>query len=741
MFLSPSQVTALSDIPKSVKVVAVTRPPIPQNPYIWIGQAVASDISQPLRSMPVSNDNSSVTIRLPLRPDRTEGVTHEPSPFVSSEHWSSMIPGVLGAEQSTSLMPFPSKSFEGISNLLGYVPSDANGAVGRSYYVQTVNMNYAVYSKVTGTLIAGPYTNNTIWSGFGGYCQAYNRGDPVVLYDQFADRWLISQFAFNSDFGPYYQCLAISSTDNPTGTWTRYAFQMPAVPGYPNGTFNDYTKLSVWADSYFMTVNEFANASTWVGVGIWALNREQILNGVLSPTYVFVDLGATNSNYSSLLPANLDGNTPPPAGSPGYFASVDQASGSNGWPVDALRLWKFHIDWTKPASATFGIAGEPDTVLPVTSYVTVPCTNYVNCIPQPDSAPKVDAVNDRLMFRLVYRNFGDHEALLANHTVASGGVSGIRWYEVRDPGGSPSIYQQGTYAPDSVYRWMGSIAFDHVGNIGVGYSASNASVYPSIRYAGRLVNDPLGELSQGERVIMTGTGSQLSGFARWGDYTSISLDPVDDCNFWYTNQYYSSSSTSRWQTRIASFKFPSCGTGILSGTVTNQQSGIPISGALVTAQRQSSTNALSTVTTNANGHFTVSLYSDIYTVTATAYNYPAVSIGQVVITTGYTTTQNISLLPGLQYTVSGVVNDIVSTSPLSAVVQVSGYPFSPPVTSVMTSSGGHYTMALAADQTYSLTATSSFRAPQTHSTGILSANQQINFALWRNTLLIIVLHQ
>jgi hypothetical protein len=461
-------------------------------------------------------------------------------------------------------MPTPTITFEGVGNLNNAVPGDPNGDVGPNHYMQAVNKQLAVFNKSTGAILWGPNPVNTLWSGFGGLCETTNQGDPVVLYDTLADRWLVSQFAFNTPSDPYLQCVAVSTSPDPTGSYYRYAFRMPPVPGFPNGKFNDYTKLGVWSNAYLMTMNQFSDPSpsgSWQGAGVWGLDRAQMLTGVPTATTVYFDLDNVNTNFGSVLPADLDGSTPPPAGSAGYFAEVDDSSSIG--PVDALRIWQLNVDWTNPLSATFGLSGQPNAVLPTANFSYLPCVNAgtLNCIPQPgvSSSQYLDAVGDRLMHRLVYRNFGDHEALVMNHTVNAGsGVAGVRWYEVRDPGGSPFIYQQGTFSPDSTSRWMASIAMDRVGDIAIGYSASSSSVYPSVRYAGRLVTDAPGLMAQGEGTIMNGSGSQQTTLDRWGDYSALSVDPSDDCTFWYTNQYYTANSTSAWHTRIGAFKFPSC---------------------------------------------------------------------------------------------------------------------------------------------------------------------------------------
>ena len=254
------------------------------------------------------------------------------------------------------------------------------------------------------------------------------------------------------------------------------------------------------------------------------------------------------------MPADLDGPLPP-AGAPNTFVGVKQSL------PQAIFTFEFRVDWTNPANSTFGLGGMPNNTLPVAPFVLI-CPSTRNCIPQPPAGTiGVDALTGRyVMYRAQYRNFGTHESIVFNHTVDAGGSrAGVRWYEVRDPEGAPTIFQQGTYAPnDGSHRFMGSAAMDEAGNLAVGYSVSSATVFPSIWYAGRLASDPLGTLAQGEASLVVGGGSQLSTGSRWGDYSALSVDPVDDCTFWYTTEYYATTSTNGWQSRIGSFRFPSC---------------------------------------------------------------------------------------------------------------------------------------------------------------------------------------
>ena len=438
-------------------------------------------------------------------------------------------------------------NFAGVGNGdYGFVPNsappDTTGAVGATQYVQWVNESFAVFNKTTGAIASGfPKAGNTIWAGFGGGCQQNNDGDPIVQYDKAADRWILTQFSVTTT--PYTQCVAVSTTSDATGSYYRYAFT------YMN--FNDYPKLSVWPDGYYISFNMF-NGSTFVGSRVCAFDRAKMLVGDTSASQQCFQL---SSSFGGLLPSDLDGSTAPPAGSPNFFLNF----GAN-----SLNLWTFRVNFTTPANST--LTGP--TTIPVAAF-SAACSGGGACIPQPGTSNKLDSLADRLMYRLAYRNRGGAESLVVNHSVSAGGtkrasVTSVRWYELRNPSGftmaagTPMVYQQGTLsASDGISRWMGSIAMDKVGNIALGYSASSSSVSPNIRYTGRASTDALGTM-QSENIIQAGGGSQTGTLHRWGDYSAMTLDPVDDCTFWYTTEYLKASGSFNWSTRIASFKFPGC---------------------------------------------------------------------------------------------------------------------------------------------------------------------------------------
>jgi hypothetical protein len=423
---------------------------------------------------------------------------------------------------------------------------DANGAAGATQYVQWVNVSFAVYEKSTGALIKGPVLGNALWAGFGGPCETNNNGDPIAQYDKAAGRWVLTQRAAPSG-GPYFQCVAVSTTSDATGTFYRYAFPLPH-------DFPDYPKMSVWPDAYYLSIDmETVSPFSHVGPYICALERNSMLTGAAATAQCF-QLG---SNYLSLLPSDLDGSTPPPTGSPNYIVCL----GTN-----ALNLWRFHVDFSTPSNTT--LTGP--TSISVAAFNNS-CSNQA-CVSQPGTSEQLTTWTDRLMYRLAYRNFGSHESMVVNHSVIAGSSIGVRWYEIRSPGNNPIIFQQGTYEPDSNSRWMGSIAMDKAGDIALGYSHSSSSSYPSIFYTGRVPNDPAGTL-EGEKTVISGTGVQPS-VNNWGDYTSMSIDPVDDCTFWYTNQYLQSNGSTNWETNVSSFKFSNCTSTTTSSSFTHVQGAV-----------------------------------------------------------------------------------------------------------------------------------------------------------------------
>lgn len=494
-------------------------------PVLEVSAAVQHDVSPALRELPDRPGLERKRDR-PLRTLLLPPGQEQPDPVVQSQ--SGPLVGTT-----------PGVAFAGVGNGdYGFAPNaappDTNLAVGATQVVQWVNESFAVFSK-TGALLKGPTAGNTVWTGFGGGCETNNDGDPIVQYDKTNDRWILTQFSVSTT--PYLQCVAVSTTGDATGTYNRYAF------AYAN-QFPDYPKMGVWPDGYYITYNIFNNGQTFAGAKLCAFNGAAMRAGAAATQQCF----QLSSSFGGVLPADLDGSTAPPAGAPMPFVNY----GSN-----SLNLWRMHVDFATPANTT--LTGP--TNVPVAAFT--PACGGGSCIPQPSTRQQLDSLADRLMYRFAYRNFGTHENAVVNHSVKVSGnkrsqVVGIRWYELGNlTAGAPTVVQQGTFAPDGTSRWMGSIAMDKAGDMALGYSASSATVFPSIAYTGRLPTDPLGTM-QAENLLKSGGGSQLTNLNRWGDYSAMRIDPSDDCTFWYTTEYLKSSGTFNWSTWISSFKFPGC---------------------------------------------------------------------------------------------------------------------------------------------------------------------------------------
>ncbi|MGE5361496.1 MAG: fibronectin type III domain-containing protein [Bacteroidales bacterium] len=506
--------------------------PPPDVPGAQVVQEVRHDRSRPLREIPPTMEEveGAREVQAPLH------ITRGPKKPVGFRD------PVLQQSLPLASMPSATQSFEGVNNRNGVLPPDTNGDVGPNHYVQWVNLSLAIYTK-SGALLYGPTNGSTIFSGFGGPCQTSNDGDPIVLYDERADRWVLTQFALpNYPNGPFYQCIAVSTTGDPTGTYNRYQFSF--------GKMNDYPKFGVWSDGYYMSFNQFAAGSgAWAGQGVAVFERAQMLNG-RTARMVYFDMATKDRSLGGMLPSDLDGASPP-AGAPNVFMQFDDTP-------DQLQLWAFHADWANTANASFTKIG----TLATAAFDPDMCGYSRACIPQPGTTARLDAISDRLMYRLQYRNLGDYEAWVVNHTVDVDGTDrgGVRWYEIRKTNTAYAIHQQGTYSPDSNDRWMASAAMDASGNIAIAYNTSSSSLYPSVRYTGRLAGDPTGTMTQGEADIIAGSGSQTSTSSRWGDYSMLAVDPTDGCTFWATLEYQATTGSAPWRTRIASFKFPNCGT-------------------------------------------------------------------------------------------------------------------------------------------------------------------------------------
>ncbi|MGH9361489.1 MAG: hypothetical protein ACRD2T_06185, partial [Thermoanaerobaculia bacterium] len=461
---------------------------------------------------------------------------------------------------SATATPAPLISFEGLSDddnaaLLGFrvVPPDTEGDVGPGHYVQWINLIFAVYSKTTGTIVAGggPFAGNSLWAGFGGPCQTNNDGDPIVLYDHLADRWLMSQFSINEGI----QCVALSQTGDPTGSFDRWAFEVSP------GENNDYPKFGVMPNAYYLSLRDFPSGDGTFASAV-AFDRAAMLAGDPDATFIKFSLPCLNNNCpDGIQPPHLEGPAPP-AGTPGIFSKAwDDDFDGPFTGTDGYRLWEFVADFATPSNSSF-------TELPIVAsagFDNTMCAFFQRgCVPQPKGGERLDPLDELQMYRAQYRHFRTHDSLVINTTVDATGrnVAGIRWAELRNAGGGWTLHQEGTFAPDDgLHRWMGSAAMDEDGNIALGYSVSSRNTFPSIRYTSRTAGDPLGTMPGGEVELVAGSDVQARSFNRWGDYSTMSVDPVDGCTFWYTQEYQRNDDSRQdfdFKTRIGAFKIEGC---------------------------------------------------------------------------------------------------------------------------------------------------------------------------------------
>jgi Carboxypeptidase regulatory-like domain/HYR domain len=578
--------------------------------------------------------------------------------------------------QTPVALPTPSLTFEGIDATdegNSVAPPDTNGDVGPNHYVQTVNNRVGIWNK-NGTLLVPFFTQSSLFAPLGGLAATVDRGDPVVLYDRMADRWLISQFAYTSQTTPpYHEAIAISKNGDPTGGYYLYDFVLPG------NEFPDYPHFGVWPDGYYMNSHQFLMGGGFDGDGAFAFDRQKMLVG--DPTagliYFNLNLATHPEGIFGMLPADHDGLVPPPPGAPNVF--VYFTDNNFGDPADGLRLFDFHADFAIPANSTFTERAESTYPVPLPlAAFDARDPGGRGDIEQPPPATnnatdRLDTVGSRLMHRLQYINHGGVESLVGNFTVNVSGVTpnnagnfqaGIRYFELRrtTPGGLFSVNEQATFAPGAGNgptgdnRWLGSAAMDNQGNLAVGYTISGVTAghFPSLNYALRAFNDPPGGLFQGEGTLFAGTNPQRATQNRWGDYSALTLDPTDDCNFWFTSEYYSRNTAGGfdWQTRIGRFKVATCTTpaqGTLAGTITACDTGQPLQYAVV-AVTGGPSNGFSTATI-ANGTYSVQLAPGSYSVMVSAVGHQCMSAGPfaVTINDGATTTLSQCLSGAAQF--------------------------------------------------------------------------------------------
>jgi len=555
-------------------------------------------------------------------------------------------------------MPAPDVSFDGLSNydnIDAYgaviIPPDMIGDVGPNHYVQVVNALVRIYDK-SGSPLTPPFKMSELFGSLGTPCSARNDGEAIVLYDQLADRWLLSQYC--TLFPPFRQMIAVSKTGDPTGAYFVYEFVMPNV------RLNDVAKFGAWPDGYYMSTDEFIG-SDFAGSGMFAFDRNKMLAGDPTSSYIYFNRhSSTIAHLGNLLPADLDGLRPPPDGAPEVF--VGYTATEYGDPQDAIRLFDFHADFTHPDRSSF--TERPESPLAVASFDPTSPDGRTD-ITQPAPGERLDANSDRLNYRVAYRNFGKSEAIVFNQTVRLSQVpyrAGVRLYELRRSGEHFSVAEQATIGDTNSSRWIGTAAQDHDGDLAIGYNHVSDTEQPSILYTGRLVGDPPGSI-RNEATLINGTGVQKAFGWRWGDYGGMSVDPTDDCTFWMTGEYYTLASQNfsdfTWLTRIGAFKFPQCRPApraVISGVVTNAANGQPVVGANITAAVYSRTSA-------ADGRYgDMSVVPGAYTITASANGFRPQSFN-IITQDGQQVIQNFSLTPIAVLVSTGTVVSAESCQP------------------------------------------------------------------------------
>jgi hypothetical protein len=574
-------------------------------------------------------------IKISKKDERPEPQEPEDAPMAQLGEFDGVLQRT--APEAAAPAPAPSSSFAGLDfqNWGAGWPPDTNGDVGPNHYIQTVNTSIGIYRKSDGTRLAA-FTFDQFFSqgATGTPCDNANQGDPVALYDALADRWIITDFAWsNYTSGAMYQCMAVSQTSDPVaGGWYFYAWQT-----HTGGQIADYPKLGVWPDGIYMSANMFnTTTGAFVNPKVWAFNRLEMEAGQPAHGVSFTVPKSGSVTYFSFLPSNVrDNGSAPPAGTPNYFVEI--------YGSTVARVFKFKVDYTTPANSTFTNAAN----VTLSSFGAGPAS-----VPE-KQGNAVDTLAYRLMMQNQYQNLNGTESLWLTHTVAgsTSSIAAVRWYQLNVTGGTvpTTPVQQATWAPDTKNRFMPSLSLDKDGDMALGYTVSDATMFPSLRYAGRLKTDTASTLGQTETSLIEGTGFQCCSFSdgtvntRYGDYSAMTTDP-DGCTFWFTSEYFDASPTTlagdNWKTRVGSFRYSQCTPrtmGTLQGTVTDASTGNPVAGALVTF-------GIHTLKTDANGAYQFpNLLTGTYSVVVTASGYSASTTNNVIITSGATTTRNVQL--------------------------------------------------------------------------------------------------
>ena len=615
-------------------------PPIHSQPStLRVGPATSSRAvtfaeSQPLTVLREASERLSRS----QTPVRETGLT---APSLLAPSGIHDTDGSLATFGSTQ-MPDPLISFSGLSDedntvihSLFIMPADMNGDVGPNHYVQTVNSLLRVYDK-TGSPLSDRLKLSSLFQPLGTACSTRDDGLPIVQYDSLADRWLISQTCVA--FPPFRQMVAISKTGNPLGAYHLYEFVMPGV------RLNDFPKFGVWPDGYYMSTEEYLG-SDYVGAGVFAFDREKLLAGDPAASYIYFNLPVPVSpRRRGYLPSDLDGLRPPLPGTPNVFASYTATE--YGDAQDSIRLFDFHADFASPSNSSFG--ERPESPIAVAAFDPTSPDGRTDILQPPPGEP-LDSSSDRLNYRLAYRNFGSYESLVVNQTVrttppASNYNAGVRVYEFRKNGATYAVAEQSTLGTSDSSRWVAGVAQDHQGNLAAQYNSGSSEKKPSIVYTGKLATDPPGQF-RAEHSFVIGTGVQKAFGWRWGEYSGMNVDPVDDCTFWMTNAYYTAASEEfsdfGWVTQIGSFKFAECTpapSGAIVGVVTNASNGQPVPGVTVRAYPYSRVTA-------ADGTYgSMRVLPGSYQVTASARGFLPASVN-VTVANGEVLNRDFALIP------------------------------------------------------------------------------------------------
>jgi len=434
----------------------------------------------------------------------------------------------------------PLLNFEGIDNVNGGFPADPNGDVSEDYYMQTVNNSFAVWDK-SGNLLYGPVDNKSLWAALPGPWHSIKWSDPVFKYDYLADRWVISSMSWSRDNELYYEMVAVSETNDPLGTYNCYVFQFDYI--------NDYPKLSVWHDGYYITYNmwENTNPPSYSYSLVTVVDRDAMLSGDSVITLIEFQIPDPDVRFFPMA-ADLRGDNIPDD-SPCYIATIGNPDDSDPWYL-SLDIYEFTTDWNVPANSGFTQISQFDI------GDIEPIVDFGPGAPQPINEKNVVTIPLYMMYPVTYRMFDDHESMVCCLTIWDRNTHYLKWFELRKDSGDWNVYQEGNYSPDNSHRYQPSISINGNGDIAMGYTVSDEETFPSIRMTGRRANDMLGVMTYQELELFTGLNyinTYQTSFDqnRWGDYASMMVDPSNDTTFWFTNMYpKSQTSVGNWGTRI-----------------------------------------------------------------------------------------------------------------------------------------------------------------------------------------------